>query len=82
MSETTKSKRGFGRLSAEERQRISRKGGVASHAKGTGHEFTRDEARAAGQRGGSKNAENRRRQAGLHPAPRTVQDDDGVEVES
>ena len=31
---------------------ISRKGGRAAHAAGTAHEFTSDEARAAGRKGG------------------------------
>jgi len=36
-----------------ERQReIARKGGKAAHEKGTAHEFTSDEAKAAGRKGG------------------------------
>lgn len=31
---------------------ISRKGGKAAHSAGTAHEFTTDEARAAGRKGG------------------------------
>jgi general stress protein YciG len=31
---------------------IARKGGKAAHSAGTAHEFTSDEARAAGQKGG------------------------------
>ena len=38
-----------------ERQReIARKGGRAAHARGTAHEFTTDEARAAGRKGGER----------------------------
>jgi general stress protein YciG len=38
-----------------ERQReIARKGGRAAHQKGTAHEFTKDEARAAGRKGGER----------------------------
>jgi len=38
-----------------ERQReIARKGGRAAHQKGTAHEFTSDEARAAGRKGGER----------------------------
>lgn len=38
-----------------ERQReIARKGGKAAHEKGTAHEFTADEARAAGRKGGER----------------------------
>ena len=50
--ENVKSKRGFAAMSLEERQRISRLGGMAAHAKGTAHEFTPEEARAAGRKGG------------------------------
>lgn len=32
---------------------IARKGGKAAHAAGTAHEFTRDEARVAGKKGGA-----------------------------
>ena len=31
---------------------IARKGGIAAHQAGTAHEFTQDEARAAGRKGG------------------------------
>ena len=45
---------------SDERQReIARKGGRAAHAKGTAHEFTSDEARAAGQKGGQRVSANR-----------------------
>jgi general stress protein YciG len=43
-----------------ERQReIARKGGRAAHEKGTAHEFTSDEARAAGRKGGERVSTNR-----------------------
>jgi general stress protein YciG len=43
-----------------ERQReIARKGGRAAHQKGTAHEFTTDEARAAGRKGGERVSANR-----------------------
>lgn len=42
------------------RQReIARKGGRAAHEKGTAHEFTTDEARAAGRKGGERVSANR-----------------------
>jgi general stress protein YciG len=47
-----KVKRGFATMSAEERSRISRLGGMAAHAKGVAHEFTPEEARRAGRKGG------------------------------
>jgi len=47
-----KRKGGFASLSPERRREIATQGGVAAHKKGTAHEFTSDEARAAGQKGG------------------------------
>jgi len=44
--------RGFASMDAEKQREIARKGGKAAHAKGTAHEFTADEARAAGRKGG------------------------------
>jgi len=43
---------GFGAMSPEKRLEISRKGGVIAHERGVAHEFTTDEARAAGRKGG------------------------------
>jgi general stress protein YciG len=48
--------RGFAAMDAERRRRISSVGGKAAHAKGTGHEFTREEAREAGRKGGRASA--------------------------
>ena len=46
------------------RQReIARKGGRAAHEKGKAHEFTPDEARAAGRKGGEKVSMNRKHMA-------------------
>lgn len=47
-----KSKRGFAVLSAEQRSKIASMGGKAAHAAGTAHKFTKEEARAAGLKGG------------------------------
>jgi general stress protein YciG len=48
----------------EARQRkIASKGGKAAHEKGTAHEFTRDEARAAGKKGGEVVSQNRKHMA-------------------
>jgi general stress protein YciG len=46
--------RGFASMSAERQREIARKGGKAAHEKGTAHEFTPDEARAAGRKGGER----------------------------
>ncbi len=45
-------KRGFASMSPEKQREIARKGGRAAHEKGTAHEWTPEEARAAGSKGG------------------------------
>ncbi len=45
-------KRGFAAMSPEKQRQIASKGGKAAHAKGTAHEFTREEAVEAGRKGG------------------------------
>src|SRR3712207_914818 len=51
--------RGFASMNAEKQREIARKGGRAAHEKGTAHEFTADEARAAGRKGGERVSANR-----------------------
>lgn len=46
------SKRGFAAMDPAKQKEIASKGGRAAHAKGTAHEFSADEARAAGRKGG------------------------------
>jgi len=46
--------RGFASMDRERQREIARKGGRAAHARGTAHEFTTDEARAAGRKGGER----------------------------
>jgi uncharacterized protein len=46
--------RGFASMDRERQREIARKGGKAAHEKGTAHEFTTDEARAAGRKGGER----------------------------
>jgi general stress protein YciG len=46
------SKRGFASMDMAKQREIASKGGRAAHAKGTAHEFTSDEARVAGRKGG------------------------------
>lgn len=52
MSGSGKSKRGFASMDASRQREIASKGGRAAHAKGTAHEWTSDEARVAGRKGG------------------------------
>ena len=51
--------RGFASMDREKQKEIARKGGRAAHEKGTAHEFTPDEARAAGRKGGERVSANR-----------------------
>lgn len=51
--------RGFGSMDTKKQREIARKGGRAAHEKGTAHEFTSDEARAAGRKGGERVSANR-----------------------
>lgn len=50
MSDT--SKRGFASMDEDKQREIASKGGKAAHEKGTAHEFTPEEAREAGRKGG------------------------------
>lgn len=49
---TTKSRRGFASMDRTRQREIASRGGRAAHAKGTAHEWSSDEARTAGQKGG------------------------------
>jgi general stress protein YciG len=44
--------RGFASMDPEKQKEIARKGGRAAHMKGTAHEWTSEEARVAGRKGG------------------------------
>jgi general stress protein YciG len=45
-------RRGFASMSPEKQREIASKGGRAAHMKGTAHEWTSEEARSAGRKGG------------------------------
>lgn len=47
-----KERRGFASMSPEKQREIASKGGRAAHQKGTAHEWTSEEARNAGRKGG------------------------------
>ncbi len=51
------SNRGFKNMDPDKQRRIASMGGKAAHAKGTAHEFTSQEARDAGRRGGLARSE-------------------------
>ena len=57
--QTSTRNRGFASMDSQKQREIARKGGRAAHEKGTAHEFTSDEARAAGRKGGERVSANR-----------------------
>lgn len=59
------SKRGFASMDAAKQREIASKGGRAAHAKGTAHEFTSDEARTAGRKGGEAVSRDRAHMAAI-----------------
>jgi len=59
MQGTRTANRGFASMDSLKQREIARKGGRAAHVKGTAHEFTKDEARAAGRKGGERVSTNR-----------------------
>ena len=50
---------GFASMDEGKQREIARKGGLAAHRKGTAHEFTTEEARFAGRKGGQQVSANR-----------------------
>lgn len=46
------SNRGFASMDEKKQREIASQGGKASHEKGTAHEFSSEEAREAGRKGG------------------------------
>jgi general stress protein YciG len=62
-----KERRGFASMSPEKQREIASKGGRAAHEKGTAHEWTPDEARAAGRKGGQISRGGRGRLAPTSP---------------
>ena len=50
--EGTRAQRGFAAMDPAKQREIASKGGRAAHQKGTAHEFTSEEARVAGRKGG------------------------------
>ena len=57
-----KEDRGFASMDRSKQREIASKGGKAAHQKGTAHEWTSEEAREAGRKGGM--ASHRRKQDG------------------
>ncbi len=58
-----KGHRGFASMDPNKQREIASKGGKAAHAQGRAHEFTTDEARSAGRKGGEVVSQDRRHMA-------------------
>lgn len=56
METTTKRPRGLAAMSPERRREIASKGGRTSQARGTAHQWTAEEASAAGKKGSARYA--------------------------
>ena len=59
--------RGFASMDRNKQREIASKGGRAAHKKGAAHEWTREEAQAAGRKGGL--ARHRRPEDASDPVP-------------
>jgi uncharacterized protein len=62
--EVAKEDRGFASMDRARQREIASKGGKAAHQKGTAHEWTSEEARDAGRKGGLASHRRRREQRG------------------
>jgi general stress protein YciG len=60
--EVAKEDRGFASMDRARQREIASKGGKAAHQKGTAHEWTSEEARDAGRKGGLASHRRRREQ--------------------
>jgi general stress protein YciG len=54
-----KSRRGFAAMSPERQREIASQGGRAAHQQGVAHQWTADEAREAGRKGGQNSGRRR-----------------------
>ena len=59
-----KEDRGFASMDRNKQREIASKGGKAAHQKGTAHEWTSEEAREAGRKGGMASHRRKQQQQG------------------
>lgn len=73
------SSRGFASMDPQRQREIASEGGRAAHERGTAHEFTSEEAREAGRKGGQARAENRsaRQRASAQPMSNGMSSESG-----
>ena len=67
-----KEDRGFASMDRVKQREIASKGGKAAHQKGTAHEWTSEEAREAGRKGGMASHRRRRESSGEMPETTTA----------
>ena len=72
-----KEDRGFASMDRAKQRDIASKGGKAAHQKGTAHEWTSEEARDAGRKGGIASHRRRREQQGGEPSEAAGNSTDG-----
>ncbi len=58
-NERTRSRRGFAAMSPERQREIASQGGRAAHQQGVAHEWSAEEARNAGKKGGQASGRKR-----------------------
>lgn len=71
-----KEDRGFASMDRAKQREIASKGGKAAHQKGTAHEWTSEEAREAGRKGGM--ASHRRRKQMMETPGETTNESTGL----
>lgn len=74
-----KEDRGFASMDRAKQREIASKGGKAAHQKGTAHEWTSEEARDAGRKGGIASHQRRREQTGVPGSGNEVGMERGME---
>ena len=79
-----KEDRGFASMDRAKQREIASKGGKAAHQKGTAHEWTSEEARDAGRKGGIASHQRRREQnqPGEGGASTSVESEAGWSIEA
>ncbi len=70
------SRRGFASMSEEKQREIASKGGKTAHLKGTAHEWSSEEAKEAGRRGGQHTQAKRRKDRNNDDSP-----DEGLQID-
>jgi uncharacterized protein len=61
--------RGFASMDRSKQREIARKGGRAAHLRGTAHEWSSEEAREAGRKGGIASRRKHRQEVAREPMP-------------